>query len=428
KVYDQRGGQLVAPYDQALLDVVNAVETVDSLSWDEAQPRLRWLDGPTHEAYLQAVAAAGRGPGEVDAAALGALKVLYTPLHGTGLLHEALTRAGVPATVHGPQAEADGAFPTVPDGVANPEKPEAMAHALAAAQGFDLVFGTDPDADRIGCEVAHEGSFVHLTGNDIIVLVADQTCRSIAATGQRPLVVVTEVTTRLVRSVVEAHGGVVVDDLLVGFKYVGEGLAILEETGQWGSVVANEVRFAAAGEESHGVLVTDRIRDKDAAGGAVALAVLAAQAKTQGDTLIDVLRRIQSEHGYVVNGQVSVRFEGAQGAGAMRALLERLRQSPPEVFASRTVTEAHDHQDESGRFGPLKSASDKSSRNVLAYALASGEFDRGARVILRPSGTEPKLKIYAEVQGHTGLGAAGRASIDETLAALLAAAGDWLKA
>lgn len=427
KVYDARGGQLVAPHDQALLDVVNAVDDVRSMTWDEALPQLRWLDEPTHRAYIETVAAAGRGPAPLDPARAAATKVLYTPLHGTGLLHEALAEVGFDVTVHAPQAEADGAFPTVPEGVANPEKPEAMANALGAAAGFDLVFGTDPDADRLGCEVAHGGEFVHLSGNDIAVLVADQACRALVEAGQRPLVIVTEVTSRLVRAVTESHGGAVVDDLLVGFKYVGEGLAVLEDEGRWHGVVAHEVQFAAAAEESHGVLVTERIRDKDAAGGAVALAVAAARAKADGRTLIDVLHGLQHAHGYVVNAQQSVRFEGAQGAAAMRALLERLRAAPPEVFAGRAVTLAQDHWNEAGRFGAFKSASDQASRNVLVYQLAAGGFDDGARVVLRPSGTEPKLKVYGEVQGRAGLDAAGRAGVEAALSALGKSAKDWLQ-
>ncbi|MEN0066442.1 MAG: phospho-sugar mutase [Myxococcota bacterium] len=427
KVYDAKGGQLVAPQDQALLDIVNAVQKVESLSWEAAQPHLRWLDDATHAAYIQTVAEAGRGPEAVDEGALRALKAYYTPLHGVGLVHEALTAAGFTVAIHEGQATPDGAFPTVPEGVANPEKPEAMAHALAAAQGQDLVFGTDPDADRLGCEVAHEGGFVHLSGNDIAVLVADQTCRSLAAAGHRPLVIVTEVTSRLVRAVAESHGAAVVDNLLVGFKYVADGLGTLEDTGEWQGIASGSVRFAAAGEESHGVLVTDRIRDKDAAGGAVALAVRGAQAKAQGKTLIDVLRRLQDTHGYVVNGQVALRFEGAQGAGAMRALLERLRQSPPDVFAGRSVQGSRDYWNETGRFGPFKSASDRASRNMLCYDLVGGEHDVGARVLLRPSGTEPKLKIYAEVQGRSGLDDAGRAGVDSALTALTDAARTWLQ-
>lgn len=419
KVYDARGGQLVPPDDQALLDVVGAVGQVHELAWDDAvaSGRIRWLGLELHQAYLDAVSGvAGPGP--------RGLGLLYTPLHGTGVVHEALAAAGFTCALHEPQATRDGAFPTVPGGVANPEVPAVMAHALAAAApDVDLVIGTDPDADRLGIEVRHQGAWVHLTGNDIAALVADAAVARASGDGRQPLVVVTEVTSALVGRVARAGGAAVVDDLLVGFKYVAEGLAALERDGAWRGLRASGIRFVAGAEESHGVLVTDRIRDKDAAGGAVLVAAVAAEAKLRGETLVDVLHRLQHAHGYVLDDQVSIAYAGASGPGRLAALLDGLRASPPTALGGRRVTSAVDHRDEGGRFGAFVSPSDRAARNVLVYHLAAdpGANDDGARVILRPSGTEPKLKAYVEVLGRPGLDDAGRERVRASIASLCAA-------
>ncbi len=416
KVYDEHGGQLCPPLDEELLGVVSKVDDARVLSWEAALRTglVRFLEPAAHEAYVRAVASvAPPGPREIP--------LLYTPLHGTGVVHEVLAAAGFGCRLHAPQAQADGAFPTVPKGVANPENPEAMANALAAAGDAELVFGTDPDADRLGVEVRHGGSFVHLTGNDIAALVVHAACAR-PLDGRRPLVVVTEVTSTFVARVAAAEGAAVVDDLLVGFKYVAEGLRLLEEAGEWRGLRAGDVAFVAGAEESHGVLVTDRIRDKDAAGGAVLLAALAARVREQGRTLVDVLEDLRQEHGYVLNGQVTVQFEGATGQSRMAEALDALRASPPAQAGGRAVVRWFDHRDEAGRFGPFRSDSDRQARNVLVAHLAPGAHDDGARLILRPSGTEPKLKVYLEVAGRPGLDAAGRAAVDAALDELKQAA------
>jgi phosphoglucomutase/phosphomannomutase len=412
KVYDRRGAQLVPPHDEHLLDEVAAIDDAELVSFEEGVRlgRIVALPSSLHDRYVDTVARlAPPGPRGLD--------TFYTPLHGTGVVHEVLRRGGFACRVHEPQAAPDGRFPTVPGGVANPEVPAAMAHALAAAGDADLVFGTDPDADRIGAEVRHQGRWVHLTGNDIATLVAFVACRRDVAP-RRPLVVITEVTSVLVSRVAAAEGALVIDDLLVGFKYVAEVLRQLEEEGSTRGILAEEVAFVAGAEESHGVLVTDRIRDKDAAGGALFLAALAAEEKEHGHTLVDVLDHLRHRHGYVRNVQLSLTYAGATGQERLAALLDGVRRSPPTELAGRAVTSFVDHRDERGRFGPLVSASDRAARNVLALRLAPGTHDDGIRVVLRPSGTEPKLKVYLEVQGAPGLEPHGVAEVDRTMEAV----------
>ena len=420
KVYDGRGAQLVPPDDESLLDEVARWSEARTLPLEEAAAagRVRWLSASHHHDYIAAVAAlAGDGP--------RGLGVAYTPLHGTGVVHEVLRAAGFDCALHGPQAAPDGAFPTVPGAVANPERPEAMAHALEALD-VALVFGTDPDADRLGCEVRHDGGWVHLTGNDIGALLVYQAARH-APAGKRPLVIKTEVTSSLVQRVAEAEGAVVVGDLLVGFKYIGQVLAILEDEGEYRGVSAADVAFVAGVEESHGVLVTPVMRDKDAAGGALLLAELAAEEATQGRTLVDRLLALKQAHGDVRNHQISVRFEGATGAARMAERLAGLRGAPPTSLGDRTVRTWTDHQDPSGRFGAVVSGSDRASRNVLVAELSAGPGDDGARVVFRPSGTEPKLKVYLELRGRPGADPAAIEALGGAMNDLIAAVrSSWL--
>lgn len=423
KVYDNFGGQLAPPEDDALLKVVAEKEQAETISWEDAVASglVRWLPPELHQRYVSVVA---------DVAPVGprAIGLLYTPLHGTGAVGEVLVAAGFPCRLHTAQASPDGAFPTVPGGVANPEVPEVMANALAATTPDDvLVFGTDPDADRIGAEVRHQERWVHLTGNEIAALVVAAALAEAPTDPRQPLVIITEVTSTLVSRIAREGGAAVVDDLLVGFKYVAAGLRLLEEKGRWRDIVASEVRFVAGAEESHGVLVTDRIRDKDAAGGAVLLAALAAAERVRGGrTLVDVLAGLRATHGEIRNDQVSLKYEGATGPERLASLLDELRSDPPPLIAGRQVKAAFDHRDESGRFGPFLSDSDRAARNVLVYHLASGPSDEGARVILRPSGTEPKLKVYIEVIGERGLDDAGREKVARSMGEIAIAVRTWL--
>lgn len=422
KVYDERGGQLVPPLDGELMDAVETVESVRTLEWEDAveSGRVRFLSASVHRDWVHTVAAlAGPGPRDVG--------LLYTPLHGTGLVHEVLREAGYRCRVLEEQATPDARFSTVPGLVANPELPESLQLAIdRAGDDVDLILATDPDADRVGAVCRHQGRWVHLSGNDIGVLVAYQVLSR--DWKRRPLVLTTEVTSSLVDTVARAGGAEVVGDLLVGFKYVAEALRILEEEGSYRGIRADEVEFAAGIEESNGCLLTTAMRDKCAAGGALLLAEAAAAAKAQGRTLVDVLDQLKLEHGYIVNTQINVRFPGATGQAGMQRLLDGLRSTPPTALCGRQVVQFTDHRDPNGRFGPIRSATDAASRNVLVFTLGAGSCDEGARVILRPSGTEPKLKVYVELCGQPGLSLEQRAEVDAELARVAECLGPALTA
>jgi phosphoglucomutase len=405
KFYNHTGSQEVPPQDEQMANEVASVSFVDRMSLDRARATglIQNLDPEVHEAYLEVVLAAAR---ERPA---GDLQIVFTALHGTGTrtVLPALQRAGYNVVLEPTQAAPDGAFPNVPFRAPNPEVPHSMNAGVAHAHklGADLVMACDPDADRLGLMVRQTNSdptatnpvrWVFLSGNQIAALVAHGVLSRRTSTGQ-PLVFQTEVTSRLVQRVAEARGARVISDLLVGFKYIGDALDRIESTGRAHGIPAALNQFALGAEESHGVLVTPNIRDKDAAGGALVLAALAAREKLEGRTLVDVLDRLQAEVGSVSNTLISTVMRGAVGRQRIVDIQTQLRASPPDEIGGRAVVAFHDRQDVDGPMGTIRSETDRASRDVLVW-----ELEGDARVILRPSGTEPKNKVYAEVCGQPG--------------------------
>lgn len=398
KIYDREGGQAVPPWDEQLADMVAQVAQVDALSYDEAMAG-GWITeiGPeVHDAYIQANVDVSLRPDWRDC------HVVFTPLHGTGdtTVAHVLAAAGFEVTLEPTQSTHDGAFPNVPFAVPNPEVPQSMdrAVALADALGADLVMSCDPDADRLGLVVRHGDGWRVMTGNELGTLVVRYLLgfrRS--RSGRAPIVMKTEVTSSLVARVARHHGAKVVGHLLVGFKYIGDGIRQLERVGHFYNVEGDLGDFAAGIEESHGVLVTHAVRDKDAAGAALLLAEAAAWQKSMGRTLVDLLEDCWREVGAVSNTLRSLVMRGAEGRSRIQAIQDSLRTDPPRMVGTTPVTAFHDRQDPRGPFGRLKSGTDGISRDVLVFELGPD-----ARIILRPSGTEPKSKVYVEVAGAAG--------------------------
>lgn len=398
KVYDERGGQQVPPYDEELVNRVEQVTEVRSLGY-EAAVEAGWvlpLGPEVHQAYLRTNLTRSLWTGPRD------VRVVFTALHGTGstTVLPVLRAAGFGVELEPTQAEPDGRFPNVPFATPNPEVPQSMDRAVALAQatGAELVMACDPDADRLGVVVRHRGGWRFLSGNELGALVVDFALRRGRFTGP-PVVFRTEVSSSLVSRVARARGALVVDDLLVGFKYIADGLRALEEQGRFRGIEARVEDFAAGMEESHGVLVTPALRDKDAAGGALLLAESAQEQKQQGRTLVDQLETLWGEVGYVSNRLVSTVMRGATGRARIEQIQASFRASPPRSIGGHPVTAFYDRQDPSGPLGPVLSGTDLGSRDVLVF-----ELGQAGRVILRPSGTEPKNKVYAELVGTPGAG------------------------
>jgi phosphoglucomutase len=396
KFYDERGGQPVPPDDQIMADLVDQVTAIKALPWIEAQRsgRLHWLDETPHRAYIDLC----RKTSLVPPPKLDDFKVVFTPMHGVGALTamKTLVEQGFRVLPVTEQMTPDGQFPNVTK-TPNPEVPESMDRAAALAQKnkADLVLATDPDADRLGAMVPDKNGEWHvLTGNQMAALLTHFKLNKLTQQGRlppSPIVIRTDVTTSLVTRIARHFKAQIIDDLLVGFKYIADVLWQLEKEGSYGDVTGRPEDFVLAVEESHGVLVTPQIRDKDAAGAALLMAELALDQKRRQKTVVDYLERLFCEFGYFRNEGVSVFMRGLEGKQQMVRMLDRLRTTPPRAIAGLEVTAFEDLRDENGRFGPLKGATDAASRNVLIFRC--GER---ARVVLRPSGTEPKAKMYLE--------------------------------
>jgi phosphoglucomutase/phosphomannomutase len=396
KFYDERGGQPVPPDDQIMADLVDQVKVIKALPWAEAlrSGRVHPLDEAPHRAYIELC----RKQSLIPPPKTDDFKVVFTPLHGVGSMTsmEVLVEQGFRVIPVAEQMTPDGQFSNVTK-TPNPEIPESMDRAAATAlrHQADLVLSTDPDADRLGAMVPDRaGGMRFVTGNEIAALVTHFKLHKLAQQGRlpkSPIVVRTEVTISQITHIARHFRAQVIDNLLVGFKYVADVLWQLEQEGAYEDVTGTPADFVIATEESHGILVTPHIRDKDAGGAALLMAELALDQKRRGQTVLDYLDRLAREFGYFRNAGVPVFMSGVQGKQQMARMLDALRQEPPKQIAGLAVTGFEDLRDEHGRLGPLKGATDAASRNVLIFHC--GEQ---AKVVLRPSGTEPKAKIYLE--------------------------------
>ena len=401
KFYNRAGGQDVPPDDEILARRVEGLAEARTLEWDTAlrEGWIRLLGEETENRhYLDVNRRLALAPGR------RAGTIVYTPLNGTGsctvgrlLAAEGFDVRDVPS-----QAAFDGGFPHVKFLAPNPEVPSCFEQAerVADACGADLILATDPDADRIGLEIrAPRGGWRFVTGNEILYLIARFVLDRRRELGRLPsdaFVLSTQVTSSLVTTIARSYGCTVVSRLLVGFKYMADVLAQLERSGAWEELRARPESFVMGAEESHGVLLTPAIRDKDAAGGALALAELNATLRAEGRTLHDELDAIYKRFGYVSCRLVNTVMSGSAGLARIRAIQQSLRADPPALVAGRAVAKFEDLADERCWLGPVKSGTDAAARNVLVFGL-----EDGSRVVIRPSGTEPKNKIYIEVPGRT---------------------------
>jgi phosphoglucomutase len=402
KFYDERGGQPVPPDDQIMADLVDQVTAIKYLPWNEAlrSGRVHLLDDGPHQAYIDLC----RRQSLIAAPRADEIKVVFTPLHGVGSMTamEVLTKQGFRVLPVEEQMKPDGQFTNVTQ-TPNPEVPVSMdrAVALAKANTADLVLATDPDADRLGgmAPVRGEGSgargeWMFLTGNMIAALLTHFKLSKLSEQGRMPsapIVVKTLVTSGLVTRIARHFQAQVADNLLVGFKYIAEVLWHLEQSGAYEEVRGTPDDFIIGCEESHGILVTPQIRDKDAASGALLLAELALDQKRHGRTVAEYLDAIERQFGYFSTDVRNMVMPGIEGKETMLKMLSLMRKSPPKEIGGLKVTGFDDLLDENGWMGPYKGGTDKAARNFLVFKLGDS-----ARIALRPSGTEPKAKAYVE--------------------------------
>lgn len=400
KVYWEDGAQVVAPHDAAIVSAVEAVGEARTI--DEAEAKRRGLlvvaDAEVDTAFLDAVKAQVLRPELVRR--LGReLRVVYTPLHGTGTVpvSRALADLGVEVTIVPEQREPDGNFPTVE--YPNPEEASALALALDLGRrtAADLVMGTDPDADRLGIAVRKGDDFVLVTGNQLGALLLEYVLGSRVELGSmppRPVVIKTIVTTELHRRIAEAHGAQCIDTL-TGFKYMGEKIRQFESR-------PGGPTYVFGSEESYGYLIGTHARDKDAVTAAVVTVEMALYHKSRGLSMIDALDEIYTKYGYFEEIGISRGFPGEKGMHTMAALMDRMRREPPGDWAGEPVVEWRDYRDGTTVRGSAAGARtrdiDLPSSNVLQWVT-----DRGSFITARPSGTEPKIKFYASCCTEAGV-------------------------
>jgi phosphoglucomutase/phosphomannomutase len=312
-----------------------------------------------------------------------------------------LRAAGYEVLVYEPHNTFDGSFSTVPLRLPNPEVPVAAQPALplATERCADVVLCTDPDADRLGVYARDAGGqWRYLNGNEIASILAYYLCLDPEGPRRAGLVIKTLVTTRTIANIAQRAGCQIVGDLLVGFKYIADVLYQLEITGRFQEIDAAPSSLVMAGEESHGVLMTPEIRDKDAAGGALILCEVLSQLRAKGQLLTGYLDALALECGNHQNAARSIVMKGIKGVGLLADMMRSLREKPPTAFGGQPILRSRDLL--ATEFGPLRSDTERLSRNFLVYETAA------AQIVVRPSGTEPKAKIYVDVEGAKLPGAA----------------------
>jgi len=393
KVYDQFGSQPVAPDDQRLVEAMDSVATVRRIPFEQARAEglIREIPRDLHRKYVDSYIRLYGNiyPPQPD------LPIVYTPLCGCGLstVGDVLNGLGFPFYVP-PKQTPDGSFEVIPFRAPNPEVPQATepARKFADQKGSGIVLSSDPDADRVGLEVKlDDGSWYHFDGNQIAAVLCYFLMLDPDGPQRKGLVIETLVTTKILRKIVDQAGGSqLIDDLLVGFKYVADVLKKLEREGRYKDVISSPEQLVLATEESHGVILIPSIRDKDATPACMYLAGLYQRLRRQGKTLLDYYVRILDHLGPFADFSRSIMMTGADGIFKRDQIMESLRRSPLTEVAGSTARRVSDHWDQKA-FGPFVSETDKLPRNVIQY-----EFDSFV-ITVRPSGTEPKLKFYCQV-------------------------------
>ena len=398
KVYWSDGAQLPPKHASEIAekmvknDVFDSVKTMD---YDEAIANglITIIGEETDEAFLANVMAQVNDP-ETIAKVADDFKMVFTPFHGTGykLIPEALTRLGIKNLYCEPQQMViSGDFPTVAS--PNPENPEGfyLAVELAKEKGADFIIGSDPDADRVGIMVKNDkGDYVVISGNQTGVLVLDYLIGAKKRAGtlpENPVALKTIVTTEMARKVAEVNG-LKCYSTFTGFKFISEKKNALEATGE-GNVIFSY-------EESYGYMFGDYVRDKDAVTAALIMTEMAAWYYSQGKTLYDALMELYEKYGWYGERTLNLVMPGLDGLSRMKALMIDLRENTPAEIGTSKVVAVCDYLD-----GTRKTASGTETMELSGSNVLSFELEDGTTILVRPSGTEPKVKVYILAKGES---------------------------
>ena len=410
KAYGPDGCQITSEAAKAISASIantDAFSGVKTMGFDEAvaSGMVKWIDDAVLERYYDAVLSKSVSSLSAEQVAEAPLKLVYTPLNGTGLIPvtTVLERAGITdITVVPEQREPNGDFPTCP--YPNPEIREAMQKGIDLCEEVhpDLLLATDPDADRVGVACKDGDDYTLLTGNEMGVLLLDYIARMRSERGEdlSDKVAVTTIVSSAMVDALAVEYGFELRRCLTGFKYIGDIITELSDAGQVD-------RFIFGFEESYGYLSGDHVRDKDAVNASLLICQMAQDYKLRGMNLAQAMRALYEKHGWWLNRTASVSFPGAAGAETMRGIMAKLREQAPSELAGPAVEAVVDYE---GGVNGLPSA------NVVEF-----DVEGGNKVIVRPSGTEPKIKLYVFAKD------ADRAAADALLDALEAAGRELLK-
>ena len=397
KAYGADGCQLgpeAADYVLSIMNKVDIFDGVKTVDFDTAvkDGRIEYIGQDLIEKYLDEVQACRVAP-QAD---VSSLKIVYTPLHGSGNkpVRSILKRIGVKEVTVVPEQELpDGNFPTAP--YPNPEIRQAFECALLLAKqvGPDLLLATDPDCDRVGIAVKNGGDYTLLSGNDVGALLLDFVLARRKESGtlpENPIAVKTIVTTELCRKIADGYGCQLID-VLTGFKFIGEQITNLEKNGE-------ENRFVFGFEESYGYLGGTYVRDKDAVIASMLICEMAAYYKEKGKSLLEVLDGLYKKYGYYFCTQKSFTCEGESGMNQIKNMMTALRENSPSAIRNVKVIRVDDYETSvsTDQVTGEKKKITLPRSNVLCYYM-----EDGASLIVRPSGTEPKIKLYIGAVGKT---------------------------
>lgn len=388
KAYWNDGGQLVPPHDKNVITEVEAIKNVDEVKWSGGEANITIIGAELDAQYIKMVKGLSVYPDVV--AAQKDLKIVYTPIHGTGitLVPKVLQAFGF-ENVHvvEEQSTPDGNFPTVK--YPNPEESETMSIGLAKARELDadILLGTDPDADRVGIGVKnHKGEWVLMNGNQTAVLAFAYMMEARKAKGiaqSNDMVISTIVTTEMINEVAKQND-VACYNVLTGFKWIAEKIKELE----------GKENYVIGGEESFGLMIGDQIRDKDAVSAVALMCEMAAYEKNKGRSLFDKMIDLYIQYGFYYENLISITKKGMNGQKEIADMMEGYRSNPPSAINGSVVTTLLDYQLQvgknlqTGESWPIQLP----KSNVLQFITADG-----SKISARPSGTEPKIKFYFSV-------------------------------
>lgn len=391
KAYWADGAQIIAPHDVNIINHVNNIKNVGDIKFNGNPELIEIIGDQMDRDFLAAIKGLSLSPDVIKQ--YHDLKIVYTPIHGTGvkLVPDSLKNYGFTNIIHVPEQDVpSGDFPTVDS--PNPENPSAMAMAIAKAKEVeaDLVVASDPDADRIGCVIRDtDGEYVLVNGNQIVMILLNYLMTRNAELGRltgKEYIVKTIVTTETIKNIADANN-IRMYDCYTGFKWIA---AVIRDN-------EGVARYLGGGEESYGFLAEDFVRDKDAVSAVSLLAEAAAWAKDKGMNFLQLLQEIYIKYGFSREAGISVVRTGKAGAEEIQAMMKNFRANPPKQLGGSPVVTIKDYDSlnlTTLPSGEVTKLDMPVTSNVLQYFTADG-----SKVSIRPSGTEPKIKFYIEVKG-----------------------------